>query len=87
MARTPLFLERRRYRYQRMMDAVRLLPLLGLFLWMLPLMWPVPEEGAEGIGAARALTYVFGVWAVMILASVLLWWRTRTADRAQGDAD
>ena len=33
---SPLFLERRSYRFRRMMDAVRLLPLLVLAFWMVP---------------------------------------------------
>lgn len=99
MARTPLFLERRRYRQRRLMDAVRLLPLLGLILWMVPLMWPVPQsaggvagvEGAGGdpggISVASALTYVFGIWAAMILAGLLLWWRTRGSGATDDTAD
>ena len=43
MPRAPIFLEKRGYRQRRMMDAVRLLPFLGLMLWMVPLLWPVPE--------------------------------------------
>ncbi len=40
---SPLFLERRSYRFRRMMDAVRLLPLVALAFWMIPLMWPMPD--------------------------------------------
>ncbi|EDQ04222.1 hypothetical protein OIHEL45_14874 [Sulfitobacter indolifex HEL-45] len=91
MARTPIFLEKRGYRRRRMMDAVRLLPFLGLMLWMVPLLWPVPEilpdatsETPEpAIAMSVALRYLFGVWALLILATWALWRRTR--DVASGD--
>ena len=89
MPRTPIFLEKRSYRRRRMMDAVRLLPFLGLMLWMVPLLWPVPEAGAVAEGAPAmpmsvALRYLFGVWLLLILASWALWRRTR--DIASGEA-
>jgi hypothetical protein len=41
MPDTRLFLERRSYRRRRMMDAVRILPLLCTLLFLVvPLMWP-----------------------------------------------
>ena len=89
---SPLFLERRSYRFRRMMDAVRLLPLLVLAFWMVPLLWPVPEilpdatpETTEpAIAMSVALRYLFGVWALLILATWALWRRTR--DVASGEA-
>ncbi|MFC6584470.1 hypothetical protein [Sulfitobacter aestuariivivens] len=45
--RAPVFLERRRYRARRMMDAVRLLAFLGIALWMVPLMWGCPETAVH----------------------------------------
>ena len=77
MARDPVFLERKSYRQRRLMDAVRLLPLLGLALWMVPLLWAVPDEAAEVMPIAAALRYVFGIWILMVLAGWALWWRTR----------
>ncbi len=92
MPRPPIFLEKRGYRQRRMMDAVRLLPFLGLMLWMVPLLWPVPEilpdatpETTEpAIAMSVALRYLFGVWALLILATWSLWRRTR--DVASGEA-
>jgi hypothetical protein len=76
-----LFLERRNYRFRRMMDAVRVLPVLGFVLWMIPLMWPTapsPDGGAEtGIPMSTALTYVFGVWVALIVLTLVLWRRTQ----------
>lgn len=57
--RAPLFLARAVYRKRRLRDAARLLPLVGAFLLLLPLLW-----GATGAG--RKLVYVFGVWALLI---------------------
>ncbi|MEX3315070.1 hypothetical protein [Sulfitobacter sp. PS-8MA] len=91
MPRSPIFLEKRSYRRRRMMDAVRLLPFLGLLLWMVPLLWPVPEptapaaETAPGMPMSAALRYLFGVWLLLILASWALWRRTRDIASAEAD--
>ncbi len=63
-----------------MMDAVRLLPLLGLALWMVPLMWAVPDTAGASTPIASALRYIFGIWTLMVLAAFALWWRTRRGD-------
>ncbi|OAN78118.1 hypothetical protein A8B82_10195 [Sulfitobacter sp. EhC04] len=90
-----MFLERRSYRMRRAMDALRLWPLVGLALWMVPLLWAVPGEGpGEGTGApmpmSSALRYIFGVWVLLILGALALWWRTgrgAAEDSAEGGAD
>ncbi|WP_421703403.1 hypothetical protein [Aliiroseovarius sp.] len=72
--REPLFLARQTYRRRRVADAARLLPLLGVLLFMLPLL------GAAGAGDGGAETgqtsaggiYIFAVWAGLILAAALL---------------
>lgn len=92
MPRPPIFLEKRGYRQRRMMDAVRLLPFLGLMLWMVPLLWPVPEilpdatpEPTEPtIAMSVALRYLFGVWTLLILATWALWRRTRDVASGEG---
>ena len=56
------------------MDAVRILPFVVLALWMVPLMWRLPEEGP--VPMSTALRYIFGVWAVMVLGGWALWRRT-----------
>lgn len=63
--RPPLFLARAVYRLRRRRDAARLVPLVGLFLFLLPLLW----------GAARAggsVVFVFVVWALLIAMAALL---------------
>ncbi|MCL7465031.1 hypothetical protein [Phaeovulum sp. NW3] len=63
----PLFLARRSYRRRRMMDAVRLLPLLGAVLVMLPTLWQ-PAQTPEP-DTARGTIYLFAVWLFLILAA------------------
>lgn len=68
--RAPLFLARRSYRRRRVADAARLLPFLGLFLILLPILWqprqsPAPDTAAGGV-------YLFAVWAVLVLGAFLL---------------
>ena len=82
MARQPLFLERRGYRMRRLMDVVRVLPIIGLGFWLVPLMWPQPADPAEGIATSDTLRYIFGIWSVLIVVAFLLWRSTREfADR------
>ncbi|MEM1073616.1 MAG: hypothetical protein AAGI36_04150 [Pseudomonadota bacterium] len=72
----PVFLERGSYRRRRMIDALRLIVMFGVCLWMIPVLWPSgPSEGAEGVVLSRALFYVFGVWIVLIVVSAVLTWR------------
>ncbi|MDX8347779.1 hypothetical protein SLH49_07250 [Cognatiyoonia sp. IB215446] len=76
----PVFLERASYRQRRLTDAVRLLPVLGLVLWGIPLLW-----GAEGAGPksnAGALLYVFGVWVALIALTALIVPRLRGENAA-----
>lgn len=76
--KAPLFLERGTYRRRRMMDAVKLVVVLGTGLWMMPVIWPVPEaEGAPSVSMSNALYYVFGVWLILIVISFLLSSRLR----------
>lgn len=66
----PMFLERRLYRRRRMMDAARLLPLVGLLLFLAPLLWaPTPGEGAS---TAHGMIYLFTIWALLIVISAVL---------------
>jgi len=67
-ARTgPIFLERSNYRYRRLTDAVRFLPVMGAILWMVPLLW----TRGETMNSA-ALLYVFGIWLVLVVVAALL---------------
>ncbi len=69
-----VFLERSSYRRRRLMDAQRLLPVLGLILWMVPLLWPTPADtDAEPVLMSEAIYYVFGVWVFLIVLGAVMW--------------
>ncbi|MEW9918527.1 hypothetical protein AB2B41_02850 [Marimonas sp. MJW-29] len=80
MTEGPIFLERKSYRTRRMLDAIRMLPVLGLLLWMVPLFWPLPgapeTSAADPIPMSVALRYLFGVWVALVIVCFLLWRRT-----------
>ncbi|MFP4328125.1 MAG: hypothetical protein ACLFQL_08955 [Paracoccaceae bacterium] len=67
---SPIFVQRQTYRSRRLMDAARLLPLLGACLFAVPLLWPDEDGGA--IRTSRAMIYIFGVWTLLIVATALL---------------
>lgn len=75
--RVPLFVARPTYRRRRLLDAIRALPVLGLLLWLIPLLWSVPDTPMP---ASRALIYLFGVWAGLILGAVALIFALRRAE-------
>ena len=56
------------------MDAARLLPVLGLFLFMLP---PLFRSADGPVGLVVQYVYVFGVWMVLIVGAFLLSRRLR----------
>ncbi|WP_175581708.1 hypothetical protein [Pseudooceanicola sp. HF7] len=70
----PVFLARRGYRQRRLVDAVRLLPVLGVILLVaVPLQWP--QDG--DFSMSRAILYIFGSWAALTLAAALCLWKFR----------
>jgi hypothetical protein len=68
--RRPLFLGRAGYRARRLRDAARLLPVLGLILVMLPLLW-APAAGMIRATVGDAI-YLFVVWVALIGAAAAL---------------
>jgi hypothetical protein len=62
-----LFLQRLPYRRRRRIDAARLLPVFGLFLLLLPMLWA--PSGGEGRRTALDGIYLFGVWGGLILVA------------------
>ncbi len=64
-----LFVERQTYRRRRLQDAARLLPVLGLVLMMVPLLW---TEGPGGIAMSAAVIYLFVIWAALVVAAMVL---------------
>ena len=85
---TPVFLERRSYRQRRMMDAIRLLPLVGLLLWLLPTLWATSDgAGVEPVRMSQAIVYVFGVWVCLILCAGSLWHYLRNSSEDAIDVE
>ncbi|MCV6595595.1 MAG: hypothetical protein OIF40_00740 [Mangrovicoccus sp.] len=64
----PLFLARRSYRRRRLIDAMRLLPLFGGVVILIPLLW---SQSSGGSLALRGL-FLFGVWGVLVVVSAYL---------------
>lgn len=80
---SPKFLARRSYRRRRMIDAARLLPVLGLFLVLLPILWrpaatPEPDTARGGL-------YLFAVWLLLIAVAFVLARRLSRAERDGGE--
>ncbi|WP_108501190.1 hypothetical protein [Paracoccus indicus] len=67
MSDRPLFLERASFRRRRLGDAARVLPVLAMLAMLLPVWW-VPASLSYAAGAV----WIFGTWAVLILAVWLL---------------
>lgn len=80
--RAPLFLHRSTYRRRRLLDGARVLPVLGLILILLPILW----TRNSGDGIAGEAIYFFALWAGLIITAALL---ARPLRRAQalGDRD
>lgn len=64
-----LFVERQTYRRRRIQDAARFLPVLGIVLVMVPLLW---SEGAQGVSMSGAIRYLFTLWAALVGAAMVL---------------
>ncbi len=55
-----------------MMDGLRLLPIVGCLLWMLPLFWQVDVPEGDLVRMSSAILFVFGVWVLLIVVSFVL---------------
>lgn len=64
----PLFLARKSYRRRRMIDALRLVPVVGALLFMVPVLGATGHAGASFRGAI----YLFSSWALLILLTAVL---------------
>ena len=66
----PLFLRPASYRQRRRRDAARLLPVIGVFLMLLPVLW-APQDTFHRDTAPDGI-YLFVVWAVLIGLAMLI---------------
>ena len=71
----PLFLEQRSYRQRRVRDVARMLPIFGAVIWAVPLLWP--RAGDDMATTGGAAQYIFAVWLVLIILSVIVSRRIR----------
>ena len=63
--------ERRTALRRRLMDISKLLPVLGMLLFAVPLLWPAGNgEGSEPVTMSAAITYIFLAWAVLVVLSL-----------------
>lgn len=85
----PVFLERQSYRRRRLMDAARLLPVMGALLFAVPLLWPGADDAGavDPVPMSHAIRYIFAVWALLILASVWFGLLTRGWMRSDTPGD
>jgi hypothetical protein len=83
--RAPLFLERQSYRGRRLLDFLRILPVIGVFLWSVPLLWPSGPDSS--VRTSEAIFYIFGVWFFMVLvcAAVSVYLRRSGIDMEHED--
>lgn len=80
----PLFLARAPYRRRRLRDAARLLPVLGVFLLLLPLLW----APAAGLSLTSGdVVYFFGVWLLLIGLAAAFAPGLRGGDGAEDEED
>ena len=63
------FLARQGYVQRRLGDAARLLPLLGVMLFLLPLLWLMDGDAPR---TAHGVIYVFAIWSALIIAAAIL---------------
>ncbi|WP_103333221.1 hypothetical protein [Pseudotabrizicola formosa] len=80
----PLFLRRSSYRQRRRRDAARLLPVVGLFLMLMPVLW-APQDTVRRDTAPDGI-YLFVVWALLIAFAMLISRGLNTADEGDDPA-
>lgn len=68
--RPAVFLERRTYRARRLADAIRLLPILSVGLFCLPLLWALSGEGS--LRTTTAMSFIFVTWVALIGVTALV---------------
>lgn len=83
---SPVFVERRTYRRRRLVDAARLLPVLGVALICLPLLWI--SEGGPKTSTTYAMIYFFGLWVALTVVTGLLakYLKEDAAPRSEDDS-
>ncbi len=81
---SPLFLARASYRRRRLRDAARLLPIVGVFLLLLPILWM--PDGKINLTAGDII-YFFAVWLALIVVAAVFSRGLRVGDRGEEEED
>jgi len=72
--REPIFLGRETYRRRRLIDAARILPVVGALLFLGPML----GSGAAPRSTALGGLYIFAVWfGLIVMAALLVRWLGR----------
>jgi len=67
--RSSVFLERQTYRRRRLIDWIKILPIVGLVLWLVPLLWQT--EGEDRVSSGSAIIYIFAIWFLLVIAKAI----------------
>lgn len=65
--KAPLFLAPSPYRRRRLRDAVRILPVVAMFLMILPILWSPAGQGDRRLSSD--VIYFFLIWVLLILVA------------------
>jgi len=69
-------LDSQSYKLRRIIDALKLIPVLGLFFWMLPLLW----NESQSLTISFVLIYIFIWWILLIIFN--LWANSKLSSSA-----
>jgi len=70
---SPQFLDLKSYRHKRIIDAAKLLPVIGAAGLFFPLPFLFMDKSPSGAGGATEVAlFFFGGWIVLIVAALLL---------------
>ncbi|MCP4209237.1 MAG: hypothetical protein GY767_19620 [Shimia sp.] len=75
------FLERQSYRRRRLIDTIRMLPVIGAVLWAVPLLWRQSEHSGE-VMTSDAIIYIFMVWLLLVVGGG---WLARCLKRSDAE--
>lgn len=75
------FLERQSYRRRRLIDSIRMLPVIGAVLWAVPWLWRQSEDSGT-VMTSDAIIYIFMVWLLLVLGGG---WLARSLKRSDAE--
>ncbi len=75
------FLERQSYRRRRLIDTIRMLPVVGAVLWAVPLLWRQSDD-RDAVMTSDAIIYIFMVWLLLVVGGG---WLARSLKRSDAE--